>query len=50
VNARAWLDELAQARLVVAGDQRSIGLALTPGPHVRIVAARGDGCLARTRA
>ena len=29
MNARAWLDELAQARLVVAGDQRSIGLALT---------------------
>ena len=42
------LDELAEARLVVGGDQRSIGAALTLGPHVRIVAARDDGRLARS--
>ena len=44
------LDELAEARLVVAGDQRSVGLALTLRTHVGIVAPPRMNFSSRARA
>jgi hypothetical protein len=44
------LDELAEARLVVGGHQRSVGLALTLRTHVGIVAPGGMNLSSRARA
>jgi hypothetical protein len=44
------LDELAEPRLVVGGDQRAIGLALSLRSHLSIVPSRSNGCPSRARA